>query len=145
MPDRHRSSETNAATPSNTPSKPCAVCGRTMTWRKAWAKNWDEVKYCSDACRARAGALKKPGSDDRRLEETILRLLDERGAGKTICPSEAARAVAGSDERSAWEPLMEPARMAARRLVAEGKIDITQQGHVVDASTAKGPIRLRRR
>jgi hypothetical protein len=23
-----------------------------MTWRKAWAKNWDHVLYCSDACRA---------------------------------------------------------------------------------------------
>jgi hypothetical protein len=34
------------------PSKPCTVCGRPMTWRKKWAKNWDEVKYCSDACRA---------------------------------------------------------------------------------------------
>ena len=34
------------------PSKTCAVCGREMTWRKSWAKNWDDVKYCSDACRA---------------------------------------------------------------------------------------------
>ncbi|MCB1994590.1 MAG: DUF2256 domain-containing protein [Rhodoferax sp.] len=33
------------------PSKPCAVCGRQMSWRRAWAKNWAEVKYCSDACR----------------------------------------------------------------------------------------------
>lgn len=33
------------------PSKPCAVCERPMSWRKRWAKNWDEVKYCSDACR----------------------------------------------------------------------------------------------
>lgn len=33
------------------PSKPCAVCGRAMSWRKAWAKNWDEVRYCSEACR----------------------------------------------------------------------------------------------
>jgi hypothetical protein len=33
------------------PSKPCTVCQRPMTWRKAWAKNWDEVKYCSEACR----------------------------------------------------------------------------------------------
>ncbi len=33
------------------PSKPCAACGRDMTWRKAWAKNWDTVLYCSDACR----------------------------------------------------------------------------------------------
>jgi hypothetical protein len=33
------------------PSKPCTVCGRDMTWRKAWAKNWDQVLYCSEACR----------------------------------------------------------------------------------------------
>jgi hypothetical protein len=32
-------------------SKDCMQCGRPMTWRKAWAKNWAEVKYCSDACR----------------------------------------------------------------------------------------------
>lgn len=36
------------------PSKTCLVCQREMTWRKAWAKNWDEVKYCSDACRSAA-------------------------------------------------------------------------------------------
>ena len=72
-------------------------------------------------------------------------LLRERGAGKTICPSEAARAVAGSEERAIWEPLMEPARAAARRLVAAGTIVVTQGGHVVDASTAKGAIRLRLR
>ena len=56
-----------------------------------------------------------------------------------------ARAVAASDSREAWEPLMEPARAAARRLVAAGRVDIVQGGHVVDASTAKGPIRLRLR
>jgi hypothetical protein len=33
------------------PSKPCTVCGRDMSWRKAWARNWDEVLYCSEACR----------------------------------------------------------------------------------------------
>lgn len=33
------------------PSKSCTTCGREMTWRKSWAKNWDEVKYCSEACR----------------------------------------------------------------------------------------------
>lgn len=36
---------------SHLPSKPCAVCGRAMVWRKAWAKNWDAVRYCSVACR----------------------------------------------------------------------------------------------
>ncbi|MGA0839417.1 MAG: DUF2256 domain-containing protein [Pseudomonadales bacterium] len=33
------------------PSKPCAACGRPMTWRKRWARVWDEVRYCSDRCR----------------------------------------------------------------------------------------------
>lgn len=134
MPDRQKRKEEHAET------KTCAACGRTMTWRKGWAKNWDEVKFCSDACRG-----KKVGAADKRLEEEILRLLQSRGAGKTICPSEAARAVAGSAEREVWEPLMEPARAAARRLVARGDIVITQGGHAVDASTAKGPIRLRLR
>jgi hypothetical protein len=36
------------------PSKTCLQCQRVMTWRKAWAKNWGEVKYCSDACRGAA-------------------------------------------------------------------------------------------
>lgn len=42
------------------PSKACAVCGRTMTWRKAWAKNWDNVRYCSDACRAKKSLKPTP-------------------------------------------------------------------------------------
>lgn len=33
------------------PDKPCARCGRPMRWRKAWAKTWETVKYCSDRCR----------------------------------------------------------------------------------------------
>lgn len=33
------------------PRKMCHHCGRPFTWRKKWEKVWDEVKYCSDACR----------------------------------------------------------------------------------------------
>jgi hypothetical protein len=33
------------------PSKLCMACGRAMSWRRAWSKNWDDVRYCSDACR----------------------------------------------------------------------------------------------
>ena len=39
---------------------------------------------------------------------------------------------------------MEPARAAARRLVAGGQVEITQGGQVRDPSTARGPIRVRR-
>ena len=117
------------------PPKTCATCGRTIEWRKRWAANWDEVRYCSDACRSR-----RSRPVDRHLEAAILDLLARRPRHATICPSEAARAVAPDD----WQPLMEPARAAARRLVAAGEVEITQGGHVVDPSTAKGPIRIRR-
>ncbi len=37
---------------SDLPQKICASCGRPFTWRKAWEKVWNEVRYCSDRCRA---------------------------------------------------------------------------------------------
>lgn len=117
------------------PSKTCASCGREMQWRARWAKSWGEVRYCSDACRRRGI---RPV--DEALTAAIRELLAQRAGSATICPSEAARAVGGEQ----WRELMEPARRAARRLVAEGEVEITQGGVVVDPSTAKGPIRIRR-
>ncbi|QXV65362.1 DUF2256 domain-containing protein [Mucilaginibacter achroorhodeus] len=35
----------------NLPSKICLVCNKPFTWRKKWAKCWDDVKYCSEKCR----------------------------------------------------------------------------------------------
>lgn len=78
----------------------------------------------------------------QRLEAAILELLDARAEGATICPSEAARAVGGSE---GWRELMEPARQAAGRLTAAGRVEVTQGGEVVDLSTARGPVRIRRR
>lgn len=117
-------------------AKTCVVCGRTIAWRKKWERDWASVRYCSSACKRR-----KLGDEDLALESSVLRLLAERPRGATICPSEAARAVGGGDD---WRPLMERAREAARRLVARGEVVITQKGRVVDPSTAKGPIRVRR-
>ena len=42
------------------PVKPCLACGRDMVWRKRWAKNWHEVKYCSSACRSLKPGVKPP-------------------------------------------------------------------------------------
>lgn len=108
------------------------MCGRTVEWRKKWERDWQHVRYCSDGCRRR-----KLTTTDRQLEETLVGLCER---STSVCPSEAARAVGGED----WRPLMEPARMAARRLVAAGTHVITQRGRVVDPSTAKGPIRVAR-
>ncbi|WP_456711812.1 DUF2256 domain-containing protein [Bradyrhizobium sp. USDA 4353] len=37
---------------SDLPTKICAACGRPFAWRRKWARDWDEVKYCSDRCRS---------------------------------------------------------------------------------------------
>jgi hypothetical protein len=114
--------------------KVCVRCGRTMKWRAKWAKNWEQVKYCSDQCRRT-----RVTATDSALEDAIVGLLGARARDASICPSEAARQVGGES----WQSLMEPTRMAARRLVAQGKVQITQGGKVVDPSRAKGPIRIR--
>lgn len=111
------------------------MCGRRITWRKAWARDWEHVRYCSDGCRRRG---LRPS--DAELETAIRDLLATRARAATVCPSEAARRVAPEG----WRELMEPARMAARRLVARGEVQIVQGGRVVDPSTAKGAIRIRR-
>jgi hypothetical protein len=78
---------------------------------------------------------------ESRLQQAILDLLGQRRPGATICPSDAARAVAPDD----WRPLMDAAREAARRLVEAGEVEVTQGGEVVDVATARGPVRIRRR
>jgi hypothetical protein len=77
---------------------------------------------------------------DRRLEQTIIDLLEKRALTSTICPSDAARAVGDDD----WRDLMDASRSAAARLVAKGEVEITQGGEPVDLATARGPIRIRR-
>lgn len=135
---RERSRESRSAAGSTAP-RTCVGCGRDFTWRPSLAAVWTEVRWCSDACRRRGV---RPV--DTALEAAILELLAARGIGATICPSEAARRVHHGEDPEGWRPLLEPARRAARRLVAAGTLEILQQGRVVDPSTAKGPIRLRR-
>ena len=91
--------------PSVPEPKTCASCGRTIEWRRKWARSWDDVKYCSDACRRH-----KVTDTDRALETSIRSLLDSRKGGATICPSEAAREVGGED----WRDLMATARRGRR-------------------------------
>lgn len=81
-------------------------------------------------------------ADEAQARAAISSLLDQRAEGKTICPSEAARALGGDD---GFRELMPLVRDAARTMVAAGEIDVTQKGEVVDLDSARGPIRLRKR
>ncbi|SER28545.1 DUF3253 domain-containing protein [Lentzea albida] len=76
----------------------------------------------------------------QRLERAILDLVEARGPGRSICPSEAARAV--GDE--GWRDLMEPAREVARELAAQGRVVVTSGETVLSpADEWKGPVRIR--
>lgn len=74
------------------------------------------------------------------LRAAILALATARGPEKSLCPSEAARAVAAED----WRPLMSRIRREAIALAREGRIDILRKGKPVDpAAEIRGVIRLR--
>lgn len=36
----------------NLPEKICPTCKRPFAWRKKWERDWDNVIYCSNRCRA---------------------------------------------------------------------------------------------
>ncbi len=72
------------------------------------------------------------------IERSILALTAERGPGKSICPSEVARALAPQ-----WQALLPTVRQAAVRLALAGQIEITRKGRAIDPLTMKGVIRLR--
>lgn len=76
---------------------------------------------------------------DKKIADLIIEKLLSRDPGKTICPSEVARAL----YPESWREEMEHVRVIARKLVKEGKIVITQRGQIVDPEQVKGAIRLR--
>ena len=46
----------------NLPSKICVACARPFAWRKKWARDWEEVRYCSQRCRREAKGGRDAGS-----------------------------------------------------------------------------------
>jgi hypothetical protein len=76
---------------------------------------------------------------DKQIRDAISALLQKRQAPATICPSEAARALAPD----AWRPLMPKVRAVAIELAKSGALDIRQGGRTVPPDAPlRGPIRL---
>lgn len=75
------------------------------------------------------------------LEQAILELCAARGPDKSICPSEAARALAPDGQ--AWSKLMPAVRAVAVGLARAGRIEILRKGKPVDPNAFKGVYRLR--
>lgn len=79
----------------------------------------------------------RPAPDDRAIRAALLDLAIRRGRGKSLCPSEVARALAAD-----WRPLMPEVRRVAAGM---SEVEAVQKGLPVDPQAAKGPIRLRLR
>ena len=70
------------------------------------------------------------------LADAILARVERLRPGTTCCPSEIAR-----DLSADWRPLMAPIRAEAFRLLAQGRVAVTQRGRPVGPGTP-GPVRL---
>ncbi|WP_279388328.1 DUF3253 domain-containing protein [Rhodothalassium salexigens] len=74
-----------------------------------------------------------------RIDTMLVRLVNERGPTRSICPSEAAKALGGDD----WRPWLKPVRARAQVLAAAGRLRILRKGKAVaDPASVKGVIRL---
>ncbi len=79
---------------------------------------------------------------DGEIEATMLRLVAARGADKTICPSEVARALGGPGPED-WRSLMAPVHRVAVRLAGQRRVAILRNGMpVADPETMTGIYRL---
>lgn len=114
----------------NRPEKVCASCGRPMVWRKAWEKNWDSIRYCSDSCRR-----DKLDKNSLHVREAILLAIKNLDPSKTICPIEIAKSL-----WSEWESHLEEVRRVGRILHHEKLIVIIQNGKPIKDLNFKGPV-----
>lgn len=51
-----------ASAKANLPQKICMTCNRPFTWRKKWARDWNDVRYCSERCRRGKGHVRNGAS-----------------------------------------------------------------------------------
>jgi hypothetical protein len=75
-------------------------------------------------------------------EQAILSLL-RKNPGKSIAPSDAARALAGNPAGEAWRGSLSPIKLAAQRLAKRGEIVFLRKGQAVTPLEARGVVRLR--
>lgn len=72
------------------------------------------------------------------VEALIAAMLHERGAGKTLCPSEVARALAGPD--GDWRGRMAEVHAGVDRMLTVGSVALSWQG--ASLAQRSGPYRI---
>ena len=85
-----------------------------------------------------------PASDSCPLEMIIVNLCSEARHGRTVCPTDAARAYAAArgEDELAWRSHLSRVRRAAVSLALAGKLVIYRKGKIVDPNDFRGVYRL---
>jgi hypothetical protein len=80
----------------------------------------------------------------RALDSLIIELCARTPGGRTICPTDAAKAFAESrgEDEMVWRSHLSAVRHAAVRLALEGRLVITRKGKIVDPKDFRGVYRL---
>jgi SpoVK/Ycf46/Vps4 family AAA+-type ATPase len=83
-------------------------------------------------------------ADRKPLEDVILNLCHERGADKSICPTDAAKAFAAArgEDDLAWRRWLSQVRAAAIGLARQGRLVIYRKGKPADPDDFRGVYRL---
>jgi hypothetical protein len=78
------------------------------------------------------------------LERAIFDLCNSAGAGRTICPTDAAQAFAAArgEDSLGWRSHLAQVRFAAIRLAEAGRIVIFRKGKPADPHDFRGVYRL---
>jgi hypothetical protein len=101
------------------------------------------VQHAKVALGERGEPWWEPATDDGRVERiraAVLALAGHRAPDRTICPSDAARAVGGEH----WRSSMPGVRDVVRDLARDGDVEVLQRGEVLDPDGQwRGPVRVR--
>jgi hypothetical protein len=80
-----------------------------------------------------------PRDGEQRIRAAVLELLRERKGRASIGPADVARRI----DPDGWKRWMERVKETARRMAAEGTIEVTRHGKPVDAWPWRGVVRFR--
>jgi hypothetical protein len=85
-----------------------------------------------------------PPDSPTALEQVIAGLCSEAPQGRTICPTDAAKAYAAAHGQNelAWRSHLSEVRRAAVNLALAGKLVIYRKGKMVDPNDFRGVYRL---
>jgi hypothetical protein len=81
-----------------------------------------------------------PRDGEQRIRAAVLELLRARKGRVSIGPADVARRV----DPDGWKKWMQRVKETARRMAAEGAIEVTRHGKPIDAWPWRGVVRFRK-